>query len=112
MKLSIALALGLAALPELASASFASTCRNWYWMDAKYLVAECKKANQVDWLRTRHDMNLCIGQTNQLLVPMNGGNAFVSGGDTCSGNSLTGTTLSGVCQVQSRAGFVWSSIDL
>ncbi|KAK4160885.1 hypothetical protein QBC43DRAFT_337825 [Cladorrhinum sp. PSN259] len=112
MKLSVALSLGLAALPELASASFASTCRNWYWITPNFLVAECKKANQVDWLRTRQDMNLCIGRSNDAIVSQNVGNAFVSSTKVCAYNSLTGTVLTALCNYPNPLGFYASSLDL
>ncbi|KAK0742029.1 hypothetical protein B0T21DRAFT_282866 [Apiosordaria backusii] len=77
MKFTLAtLTLGLAALPELASAGFSSTC-SWSWQEPKYIVATCKRKDGSN-LRTRQDMNLCVGADNWTgkLKTQDVGNAF------------------------------------
>ncbi|KAK4171443.1 hypothetical protein QBC36DRAFT_94865 [Triangularia setosa] len=89
MKLMLAtLTLGLAALPELASAGFAASC-SWSWQEPKYVVATCRK-NDGSNFRTRQDMNLCVGANNfsGKLQSQNVGNAFLQ----CWSTSKSGNT--------------------
>ena len=63
MKFTLAtITLGLAALPEFASAAgnFLASCKDIYWINPNFLVATCKKKDGT-WMKTRQDMNLCIG---------------------------------------------------
>ncbi|KAK4466109.1 hypothetical protein QBC42DRAFT_330786 [Cladorrhinum samala] len=114
MKFITVLSLGLAALPELASASFASTCRNWYWEDQHYFVSECKKKDG-SWMRTRQDMNLCLGlNSSNKPVPMDNGGLFVVRTKTCAFDRLEGTTLRVTCNDGNDLFNGWwqASIDL
>jgi len=63
MKFLVAFTLGLAALADLAAAegNFKNTCKtDWYVEDGHYMVATCKRKDG-SYMRTRQDMNLCIG---------------------------------------------------
>ncbi|KAK4461484.1 Cyanovirin-N [Cladorrhinum samala] len=118
MKFTLAtITLGLATLPELtlAGGGFASSCKDWYWMDNKFLVATCKKKNG-SWLKTRQDMNLCIINRDGFMSPEDNGRAF----DTCSYVRLEETYLTAYCDmdvgnemidlnqfVENRDGYMW-----
>ncbi|KAK4188573.1 hypothetical protein QBC35DRAFT_548949 [Podospora australis] len=98
MKLSTVFTLGLAALPELASASFAQTCKDWYIEGTTFrplLVATCSKSDGHSPRRTRHDLNLCMGLSYGDLVSRKDGNAFTAG--ACINIGWSGTQMSAQC---------------
>ncbi|KAK4184740.1 hypothetical protein QBC35DRAFT_454937 [Podospora australis] len=118
MKFSVAFAIGLAALPGLASASFAATCKDWFWSDRHKFVATCKKADGT-WRRTRQDMNLCLGRSGDVIVSENNGKAFesptASGKQACIFSHLSGSVLTVGCNngmVNLPINLAPSSIDL
>ncbi|KAG7289315.1 hypothetical protein NEMBOFW57_005682 [Staphylotrichum longicolle] len=73
MKITIALSIGMALLPEIASAAggFFQSCKNSWYMDGSKMVAECKRWNG-SYMRSRQDMNLCMTNSYGTLKPGNG----------------------------------------
>ncbi|KAK4460157.1 hypothetical protein QBC42DRAFT_288774 [Cladorrhinum samala] len=92
MKLSALISLGLVALPELASAAggFGATC----------------KSKDGTWMRTRQDMNLCMGRDGERIVRKDKGNLFVPSNTetSCAGVSMRGTALRLTCRIFSEKG--------
>ncbi|KAK4040427.1 hypothetical protein C8A01DRAFT_35569 [Parachaetomium inaequale] len=75
MKLAPALSMGLALLPGMVSAGggFYNSCKENWHMEGNLMITECKKANG-QYMRSRQDMNLCIGNSfGTLRAADNGG---------------------------------------
>ncbi|KAK3291033.1 uncharacterized protein B0H64DRAFT_50921 [Chaetomium fimeti] len=84
MQYLAALLMGLTLFPHLAVAAggFFQSCRSSWYMDGKYMIAECKRLNG-QYRRTRQDMNLCVTNFRGVLAPANNGYFF----NTCHGCS-------------------------
>ncbi|KAK4169732.1 hypothetical protein QBC43DRAFT_283292 [Cladorrhinum sp. PSN259] len=112
MKLSVALMLGVAAFADLAAAGgFKDSCKSDWYLDGSHLVANCRRSDG-SYLRSRQDMNLCIGyyKSSGLLTGQDGGNAW-SG---CINMRKEGSgSIKGSCKTRNGAG-IWleSTLDI